>query len=44
MFKPVARWDSYDLDRILQNEDQLFKSLKMSRVLGVDDLPARVRI
>ena len=44
MFKSVARWDRYDLDRILQSGDQLFKSLNMFRVLGVDDLPARVSI
>ena len=44
MFKSVARWDGYDLDRILQIGGQLFKSLNMFRVLGVDDLPARVSI
>ena len=32
MFKSVARWDGYDLDRISQNGDQLFKSLNMFRV------------
>ena len=36
--------NGYDLDRILQNGDQLFKSLNMFRALGVDDLPARVSI
>ena len=44
MFKSVARWCGYDFDRILENEDQLFKSLNMYRVLGVDDLPPRVSI
>ena len=44
MFKSVARWDGYDLDRILQSGDQLFKSLNMFRVLGVDDFPARISI
>ena len=41
VFKPVARWDD-DLDRILENRAQLFKSLNMFRILGIDDLPARV--
>ena len=36
--------DGYNLDSILQNGDQLFKSLNIFRVLGVDDLPARVSI
>ena len=33
-----------NLDRILQSRDQLFKSLNIFRVLGVDDLPSRVSI
>ena len=33
-----------DLDIILENGDQLFKSLNMFRILAVDDLPARVSI
>ena len=33
-----------NLHRILKNGDQLFKSLNMFRIPGVDDLPARVRI
>ena len=41
VFKPVARWDD-DLDRILETRAQLFKSLNMFRILGIDDLPARV--
>ena len=44
MFKSLARWDGYDLERILENGDLLFKSLNMLRILGVDDLPARVSI
>ena len=44
MFKSVARWDGYDLDRILQSGFQLFNFLNMFRVLGVDDLPERVSI
>ena len=38
----MARWDGYDLDKILENGNQLFKSLNIFRILGVDDLPARV--
>ena len=33
-----------DLDIILENGDKLFKSLNMFRILGVNDLPARVSI
>ena len=40
--KTIARWDSDDLDRILQNGDCLFKSLSIYRLLGVEDLPAEV--
>ena len=38
----MARWDGYDLDKILENGNQLFKSVNIFRILGVDDLPARV--
>ena len=44
MFKSVARFDGYDLNRILQSGDELFKSLNMFRVLRVDNLPTRVSI
>ena len=42
--KTIARWDSDDLDRILQNGDSLFKSLSIFRLLGIEDLPAEVNI
>ena len=42
--KTIARWDSDDLNRILQNGDCLFKSLHIFRLLGVEDLPAEVNI
>ena len=44
MFKSLARWDGYDLERILENRDLLFKSLNMLRIIGFDDLPVRVSI
>ena len=44
MFKSVARFDGYDLNRILQSGDELLKSLNMFRVLRVDNLPTRVSI
>ena len=31
-----------EFDIILENGDKLFKSLNMFRILGVDDLPAKV--
>ena len=42
--KAIARWDSDDLDRNLQNGDCLFKFLSKFRLLGVEDLPAEVNI
>ena len=42
--KAITRWDSDDLDRILQNGDCLFKSLSLFRLLGVEDLPAEINI
>ena len=42
--KTIARWDSDELDRILQNGDCLFKSLHIFRLLGVEDLPTEVNI
>ena len=42
--KTIARWDSDDLDRILQNGDCLFKSLSIFRSLGIEDLKVEVNI
>ena len=37
-FISVTTWDGTDLDMILENGDQLFKSLNQYRLLQVDDL------
>ena len=42
--KTIGRWDSDDLDRILQNGNCLFKYFIIFRLLGVEDLPAEVNI
>ena len=39
LFKSPGFWDKFDLDSILQNGDELFKSIDKQRYLGVDDLP-----
>ena len=39
LFKSVSIWDSFDLDRILQKGDLLFKSVNNYRYLGMEDLP-----
>ena len=44
ILKTIARWDTDDLDKILQNGDSLFKSLSIFRLLGVDHLPAELKI
>ena len=40
----VTTWDGTDLDMILENGDQLFKSLNQYRLLGIDNLPRTVSI
>ena len=44
IFKTIARLDSDDLDRILQNGDCLYKSLSIFRLLGVEHLPVELNI
>ena len=39
LFKRVILWDSFELDSILENGDQLFKDINLLRYLSVDDLP-----
>ena len=39
LFKSVSKWDSFDLDCILQKGDLLFKSLNNYRHLGMENLP-----
>ena len=41
-FKLVERWD--DLDRILENQNKLFKCLSMFRIFRIDYLLPRVTI
>ena len=38
-FKRVALFDCIELDSILENGDQLFKTIQIFRYLGIDDLP-----
>ena len=42
-FVSVTKWDGTDFEMILQNVDQLFKSLNQYRLLGVDDLPRSLK-
>ena len=39
LFKRVALFDCLELDSILENGDQLFKTIQLFRYLGIDDLP-----
>ena len=40
--RSVSRWSSHDLDRILNEGDQLYKSLNTKNYLDLDDLPTTI--
>ena len=42
--RPIARWNRHDLDRILTEGDQIYKSLNTNDYLSVDDLPTTIEL
>ena len=42
LFRPSGLWDRFDLDCILDKEDQLFKFIGKFRYLGIEHLPQKV--
>ena len=44
LFKRVVLWDSFELDSILENGDQLYKTIQIFRYLSIDDLPSYLHL
>ena len=42
--KSISRWNSIDLDHILEKGNELFKSLNKFKLHGVEDLPTKIEI